>query len=452
MTARSRWWQAAVAALALSAGTAGAGGVRVTFDSARRFQTFTAWEAAADLFWPKELAPHRDEILDRLLDEIGITRLRVGIFAGTENTDRSFEAFRSGRIDSAEWRGRRNVTVNDDDDPFHINPAGFDFANLDWRIDGTVLPLRERAAARGRKLEINLAYLAFTRQNKGGTYVHTDAEEYAEFMLAAFLHMQEKYGFVPDAVEVLFEPENSPEWTPELLGRAIAAATKRLKKAGYAPRIIAPSVADARHAVPWIDGIAAVPGAMAELREFSYHRHLGGRRPVMEEIAATAGRLGLETSMLELRPDQATERVLISDLTVANVSAWQGTSVSSHFHLDRARPGAGALVLNENVRYFRQYTAYVRPGDTRIGAQSSDPALADPVAFLGPDGAITIVIRSDRPGQIEIPGLPAGTYSVSYAVEAGSGRIEQPLAVADGIPLVVDMPGKGVMTVTSRPD
>lgn len=434
----------------LSAGVAAAEGVRVSFDPSQRFQTVAAWEATVDLFWPKALEPHREEIFDRLLDEIGITRLRVGIFSGAENTDGAFAAYRAGQISAEEWRRRRCVTVNDDDDPFHINPAGFDFSVLDWRIETTVLPIRERAAARGRKVEVNLNYVAFTRQNQGGPYIHTDAEEYAEFILAAFLHMQEKYGFVPDALEVLQEPENSPEWTPDLLGRAVAAATARLKAAGFAPRIIAPSVADARHAVPWIAGIAAVPGAMEQVRELSYHRYSGGRRPVMEEIAAEARRLGLETSMLEYWFDQATDRVLFSDLTVANVSAWQGNTVSTHHQIDPARPRSGALILKENARHFRQYTAYIRPGDTRIGAESSDRFLADPVAFQGPDGAIVLVIRSGRGGPIEIPGLPAGTYHVSYAVEAGSGRIAQPFAVVEGTPLIVEMPGKGVLTVTSR--
>lgn len=444
---RNRLWLAAT--FALFAHGALADGVRITLDPAKRYQTFAAWEATVDLFWPKDLQSRRDEIYDRLIDEIGITRLRLGIFSGTENTDRSFDDFRSGRITSDEWRARRYVTVNDDDDPDHINWAGFDFANLDWRIDTTVLPLRDRAKARGLKLQVNLNYVAFTKQNQGGRYIHTDPAEYAEFMLATFLHMKQKYGFVPDAVEVLLEPENSPEWNPELLGQAVAAMTARLKAAGFSPRVIAPSVTDARNAVPWITGIAKVPGAMANLRELSYHRYRGGKRQVVEKIAATAAKLGLETSMLELWFDKATDQVLYGDLVAGNVSAWQGNTVATHFRINPARP-AGPLIEKENVRYFRQFTAYIRPGDQRIGAESSDSGLAAPVAFVGPDGGLVIVIRVSRAGRAEIPGLPAGTYHVSYAVQSGSGKIEQPFAVVEGTPLIVDLPGPGVVTVTSR--
>lgn len=452
MAARLARRLAAAVGLGLMAGGALADGARITFDRADRQQTITAWEATVDLFWPEKLRTLQPEILDRILDEIGITRLRVGIFSGTENTNRAFDRMRAGTLDGQGWRASRYVTVNDDDDPFHINPGGFDFAGLDWRIDTTVLPLLERAKARGRKLEINLNYVAFTKQNRGGTYIHTDPEEYAEFMLATFLHMQEKYGFVPDAVEALLEPENSPEWTPEKLGRAIAAATRRLNHAGFHPRFIAPSVTDARNAVPWIQGIAAVPGAMDALKEMSYHRYRGAQNPVITGIAAEAARLGIETSMLELWFDRATFQVLYSDLTLGNVSAWQGSTVSTHHQIDPAQPRGGKLVLKENARYFRQVTAYVHPGDTRIGAASTDPTLAAPVVFESPAGEIVVVLRAGRAGQAEISGLPAGTYHVSYAVEAGSARIEQPFAVALGTPLIVDMPGKGVVTVTARAD
>ncbi len=443
---------AAAVGVSLAANVALADGARITFDRTDRHQTITAWEATVDLFWPENLASHQPEILDRILDEIGITRLRLGIFSGTENTDRAFDRMRAGTLGYQGWRESRYATVNDDDDPFHINPDGFDFAGLDWRIDTTVLPLKERAKARGKTLEINLNYVAFTKQNRGGSYIHTDPEEYAEFMLASFLHMQEKYGFVPDAVEALLEPENSPEWTPERLGQAIAAATRRLDHAGFRPRFIAPSVTDARNAVPWMQGIAAVPGAMEGLKELSYHRYRGAQNAVITGIAAEAARLGIETSMLELWSDRATFQVLYSDLTLGNVSAWQGNTVSTHHQIDPARPRDGKLVLKENARYFRQCTAYVHPGDTRIGAESTDPALAAPVVFEGPAGEIVVILRAGRAGQAEITGLPAGTYYVSYAVEAGSGRIEQPFAVVAGTPLIVDMPGKGVVTVTARAD
>lgn len=318
---------AAVIVIAMAAPAALADGVRITLDPGKRYQTFSAWEAMVDVFWPKDLKARKDEVFDRLIDEVGITRLRVGVFSGTENTDRSFEDFRAGKITQEEWRIRRYATVNDDDDPGHINWSGFDFADLDWRIENVVLPLLQRAKAKGRRLEINLAYSAMTGKGQAGRYVHADPKEYAEFMLATFQHLKQKYRLVPDTVEVLLEPESAAEWNPALLGRAMVAMTARLKAAGFAPRLIAPSVADARNAVPWITGIANVPGATENLAELSYHRYRGGQRAVLEKISATAAKLGLQTAMLELWGDRATDQVLYSDLTAANVSAWQGSNV-----------------------------------------------------------------------------------------------------------------------------
>ncbi|MGL4281706.1 MAG: hypothetical protein ACRCS0_15190, partial [Albidovulum sp.] len=393
----------------------------------------------------------REEIFDRLAGDVGISRLKVGIFSGAENTDRSFDNFRAERIDEAEWRATRYVTVNDNDDPFHINQQGFDFANLDWQIDTTVLPLRQRAKARGDRLDVSLSYMAFTGQNRPSRYIHTDPEEYAEFMLAAFQHMKGKYGFVPDAVEVLQEPENSPEWTPELLGEAIAAMDRRLKAAGFDPRLIAPCVSDARDAVPWISGIAEVPGAKAPLSELSYQRDGRAGLNTMAGIAETAAAMGLQVTMVSSSSQRVLDRQLSGELTAGNVSAWGGSALASHYRTSPGEPD-GALILGENARYFRQYTAFIRPGDTRIGAESSDPRLATPIAFAGPEGALVIVIRAGRAAQAEIPGLPAGAYRVSYAVETGSGEIEQPFAVAEGTPLLVDLPGRGLITITSRPD
>ncbi len=426
--------------------------VQISIDPATRHQTIAAWETTIDLFWPDKFTPYRDEIFDRLIDDVGITRLRVGVFCGDENIDHSFEDYRTGRIDYPTWSLRRYVTINDDADPFHINWAGFDFSDLDYRIEQVFVPMRARAEARGRKLDFNLNYVAFTDQSQGGPYIHTEAEEYAEFILAAFLHMQEKYGFTPDAVEVLLEPENSPHWTPELLAKAIAAVTRRLAGAGFHPRLIAPSVEDARHAVPWMKAIAAEPGAMDLMGELSYHRYWGGSDDVVRGIAEEAAKLGLDTAMLEFWFGRATEDVLFKDLTVGNVSAWQGNTVFTHHRIDTGLRRDQRLILGENPRMFRQVTAYVHPGDQRIGAASSDPALAAPVAFAGPDGATVVVLRTLAAGQAEISGLPPGTYHVSYAITAGTGWLDDPVTVTAGVPLTVDLRGKGVLTVTSRDD
>jgi hypothetical protein len=106
------------------------------------------------------------------------------------------------------WRHHRYATVNDDADPNVIRAAGYHFTELDRNVRTTILPLRALAAAKGEPLYINLNYVAFTSQITTGSYHHQNAAEYAEFILAAFQHLDQQFGFVPDAVELLLEPDN----------------------------------------------------------------------------------------------------------------------------------------------------------------------------------------------------------------------------------------------------
>lgn len=439
-------------ALLLAAGPAPAAAEDATIrlDPATRHQTMRGWAAAVDLFWNPRLDPHVGAIFDRAVAEAGITRLQVGIFSGTENRDRSFDDFRAGRIGMADWRARRYAVVNDNDDPFLIDPAGFDFANLDWRIERVVLPLRQRLAARGEKLFLNVTYVAFTDQIRGGRYgVHLDPEEYAEFVLATWLHLREKYGLVPDTWEVILEPDLVKEWKrdPGLIGRAMVAAGRRLEAAGFRPAFVAPSVTDMANAVPYLEAALAVPGAREHLAEFSYHRYRGANAANLQAIAAAGARYGLPTAMLELFGGKATHDTLYQDLRLGQVTAWLGRALMG---LYAPAPGGG-LAPAEDVRYLLQIQRPVRPGAVRIGAVSTAVREFGPLAFVNPDGGFVVTVRATRAGTLAVTGLPAGRYRVSWAVASGSDALPAPVAVEAGGTLALAMPGAGMLTVEPAP-
>lgn len=422
--------------------------VTITLDPGQRFQTIRDWETTAEVFWTPDYEPFRQDIYERLVTQIGISRVRLETFSGAENTDQSFEKFRSGEIDMQGWRDRRYTTVNDDADPFHINPAGFDWANLDWRIDNHLLPILAAGKKHGERIDINFCYVAFTKQIKSGVYIHTDPEEYAEFILAAFLHMREKYGIVPDYFEPLLEPDNVKEWTPHSFGVAIAAATRRLKEAGFAPKIVMPSVTNIHNAIPWLKEIEKVPGAMDLANEFSYHRYYGGEIKVLKSVHERAAERGLETAMLEYWGGKGTYDLLHNDLKYAQVSAWQGRTALTQHKIDLSRPKGDQLVLSEDVRYTVQYTHYIRPGAVRIGAGSSADDWADPLAFVNPDGGTVVEVKAEGAGPIAVRGLPEGDYKVSWAVASGSGALPEAVHVGpDGL-LQAKVPGKGVLTIS----
>lgn len=78
--------------------------VTITLDPGQRFQTIRDWETTAEVFWTPDYEPFRQDIYERLVTQIGISRVRLETFSGAENTDQSFEKFRSGEIDMQGWR------------------------------------------------------------------------------------------------------------------------------------------------------------------------------------------------------------------------------------------------------------------------------------------------------------------------------------------------------------
>ncbi len=403
------------AALALSAVAALAEDARITLDPGQHFQTFHDWEATVVLLDTPEEKAHREEFYDRLIDEVQITRLRVEIYAGQENDKRGLQRLEAGEIDEETWYTMAYATVNDDADPHHINPAGFDYYVLDWKMDNAVLPLLERAKARGVDLQLNMNYVAFTDRNPRANYDHLDPEEYAEFILANFLHMKEKYGLVPEYFEPLLEPDNCHAWTPQALGRATKAAMDRLRAAGFHPRLILPSLANANLTPTWLDGIAETPGALDGLSELSFHRYYDAMPNVLRNLAERADRLGATPSMLEYWFGDATYQLLHRDLTFGNVSAWQPRATLSYHKITPE-----GLQLEDDIRYNRLYFVAIRRGDVRIGAGSSDMDSLNPVAFEKPDGGMSVVLLAGKAASGVIEGLPPGDYTLETATAAGN--------------------------------
>jgi len=197
----------------------------ITLYPSRAHQTITGWEAVAFALEPTNPAfPNfKDALFDQAVNDLGINRVRLEIRSSVENSTDAWSDYQTGKIDYQTWRSRRYATVNDNADPRTIDPAGFHFSEMDNTIERIVNPLREVLAAKGAKLIVNVNYVAFTRQITDGLYIHNDPTEYAEFVLATYLHLKEKYGWVPNLWEVLLEPDNVSQWNGKLLGQAIAA-------------------------------------------------------------------------------------------------------------------------------------------------------------------------------------------------------------------------------------
>jgi hypothetical protein len=420
------------------------------------YQQMTGWEGTAQVGEmecdPRAFAVYQPVVVDRLVNELGINRVRLEIRSGNENPQDFYTQYRNGGP-RAEWVAHRYESVNDNDNPLVARTGGFQFSELDHKVEVIVQPLRTLLAARGERLYVNLNYVDFG----ASAWEHSsDPQEYAELIHTAFLHLQSRYGWVPDAVEISLEPDNTPNWTPQAIGGALVATGDRLKSAGFRPAFIAPSNTNMSSALGYLDGLIAMPRVLEYLTDVSYHRYSGVSAGTLAAIASRAKEHGLRTAMLEhIGSDYAD---LHTDLRDGLNSAWQQFTLAfcggqdtggNYYRIDQSNPVSPVVIMGSRTRYLRQYFSFIRQDALRIGAVSGESRL-DPLAFRNSNGKIAVVIRATGAAPVHVRGLPPGTYGVRFTTSTDNFA-SLPDAVVDAAgSLQVAMPASGVMTIFAR--
>lgn len=424
----------------------------VGIDPSRTFQTMDSWEATAKMWEFDKRAnrfdgswiPIRDKILTALVEEGGINRLRLEMRSGMENPVDYWSQFQAGRLSYTGLKAHFYEKINDNNNPWVLNPKGIQFSELDFRVENIILPAMRIARRLGRPMTFSLCYVDFRWTKLKGTLSHADnPEEYAELVAATYAHLKEKYGLVPAALEIILEPDNSDGWHGKQVGEAIVAVTRRLAKQGVNdPRIIAPSTSVARKTLPYFDELSAVPGAARHVTTLSYHRY-GGHvsDDLLAQIVGRARKHGAQTAMLEYTHARIDD--LFADLTKADVSSWQKYSISMVAGRGGNAPGNMLIVTDPNPDHTRMQLLHsstamahifrgVDRGAVRIGSPSSQP-WTKAVAFRNPDNRMTVAIMAKnsllqsilvelhdrldtplpKPGQgkwVRVKGLNAGPY------------------------------------------
>lgn len=427
----------------------------IQIDPGTTHQTIRGWEAIMawrdSSTWPNRTAT-MNHVIDLAVNELGINRFRLEVASGLEHDQDNYSRWVSGQISNDAWRCNRYETVNDNADPDVIDWSGFQFRWLDDNIENIVVPMKQAVEANGEKLYVNLNYVAFTRQICSGPYIHGDAEEYAEFILAVYLHMRDTYGFVPDACEVILEPDLVPEWNGSVIGRAIVATAAKLEANGFTPRFITPSATNMGNVVPYFNALNAIAGAKAYVSEISYHRYSGNNATNLQAIANLGAQHGIPTAMLEWWSSSNTHETLHDDLRNGRNSAWQRGGLAFEGSPDngaalyKVEPGTGTVRMNNRTKFFRQYFKWVRPGAERIGASSSSGSFA-PLAFVNADGSNVVVVKASSGGSFRIDGLPAGRYVTHYTTGSQTDVLGPETDVAAGTGLSTSIPASGVLTV-----
>ncbi len=436
----------------------------VVVDTNQRYQTFTAWEAtpqAAQTHYKDQMLNYEENpVFQKLKEDIytktvdlGINRVRLEIRSGIENPVDYPSQRIAGTIDRDTYRKYRYEIINDNADPFSIDPAGFVFSDLDDTIESMALPLKQRVEAKGERFYVNLCYVDFG----SSTFEHfQDPEEFAELMQAVFVHIKSKYGFAPDTVEWL-EPDNTP-WTGTRIGQAIKASSGRLATFGFSPKYVVPSVTNINNALPYFNDILGVLGnslASQNLAELSYHRYWGATPEALRAIRDRAKSLGIGTAHLELIG--ADDAALRADLTLADNTAWSQYTIAwpmsggtddggKYFLIDDSNPDNPKLVMAERTRYLQQYMRYIRPGAVRVNARSADSTL-EPVAFVNANNRPVVVVKAGLPGQVLVRGLTDGTYGVTYTGQSATLAALPDVTVENGQTVSLTLPISGVFTL-----
>ena len=430
----------------------------INVNGAQQFQTMTGWEALQEIGQaecdPRAYQTYRLPLLDRAANEIGVNRIRLGLRNGYENPVDYFTQFKSGLLTFNDWKTHWFQVVNDNADPFVINPAGFNWGYLDYTIEQLVLPLKQRLLARGDNLWLNMSY---TGANSG--ILHRNApEEYAEFVLAAFQHMQQKYGLVPNSLELVNEP-NLGGWTAQQIGANLVAAKRRLNQFGFFPDFVGPSNSSLYATLLYFGQMITMPGVSSALNEISYHRFGATDLVYLQQVAQYGLQHRMRTAMLEW--GYANYTTLHEDLTIANVSAWQQFGLAfcsdfdsnggTYFWISGALPGQNSPVVNtgRQTKLIRQYFRYVPLRSVRVGATSTDARFA-PIAFRTPTGRFTVVVKASVGGGFSIGGLPQGTYGIDYTTGVEYARALPDVTILSGQTMSTSIPAAGVLTVYGK--
>lgn len=416
------------------------------------------WEAAhqAAQFYSPAWNNYKNSLLDQAANDLGINRIRVEIRSGLENPVDYFSQWQAGQISESQYNAKRYEIINDNADPNAVNSSGFKWAELDGILNEIIVPMRQRLQARGESLWVNVNYVDFG----SSSFEHkTSPQEYAEFVLATYQHMQSAFGFVPNSWEVVLEPDTATaNWTTGQVAQAVKAAGDRLVAAGFTPNFVAPSTTDAANAPTYIDQIAQTSGAMGYVGEFSYHRYAGGTNAILQSIANRAVQYNKQSAMLEwIGADYNT---LHQDIKQGRVSSWQqfclagptswgSDSGDRYYIVDDSNISAPVITMGSRTKFLRQYFRFIRSGAQRIEAVSGNSNF-DPVAFINTNGKFVVVVKAAANGSFNIQGLPAGTYGIKYTTNSQYNIDLTDVSIAGGQTLTTGIPAAGVITVYAK--
>jgi hypothetical protein len=430
--------------------------------SGTSYQTMVGWQASCETGYIESIASYpnwHNAALDANVD-IGINAVRIGLHSGiAENSTDYYGNFLANGQDStvgngvALWQAVKDhwrIPINDNADPNTTNASGYKWAMVDWQIDKCVVPLRNKLAARGEQLYWTITYVHFSTSNQ--LHVDTPAE-YGELILALWQHLQSRYGFFPNGLEIYLEPDNgAAQVSPSELAAMIVAARNRLINAGYTkPEFIAPSTVSGPNAAPFYLSLKTANVVAASYIDIvGYHRYVDIDDILLGNLRLTAQADGKRTGMNEYTG--ATYLNLHSDLSVGRVSIWEQYALAfqtidngDQYFVIGPAPGY-ALTIGNKTKFIQHYTRYIRRGAVMKGVTNQSSNFQG-LPFRNANGTYVVPIKASAAGTITVEGLPAGVYGIRYTTGSSYNIALPNQTVASGGQLTFNIPASGVATV-----
>lgn len=464
---------------------AASAGPRLTLHPAERFQRFEAWRASATgpyfrVNGGNRLVPASvlEPVLDDIAFDLGLTGVRIAVhsFQGIEDT-------------------------NDNEDPFSINWAGFEFEKpymcctggrtlMDpgARMSQVVLPLKQRVESRGVSFSSYItpiySYGRFPR------HWH-DPDEYAEMVEAYLTWLRNDFDFTPDYWVMVNEPSARFFSDGNEVAASIRAVGRRLQEKGFPTKIAFPEAVTPGEAVWMIDSILQDQEVTPYIGMISYHGYdyNSALKPsssslgLRQTIAEKARQLGVPTAMTEIcckrgwnsgdyRHGLALARDIYWSLTEANASVWEPLGLMFPCQKQGCSPpgGGGDVIYLEpdlsgyqklpNYYAMRQFMRHIRPGYTRVNITCSgcrtDASVGQnvkPVAFISPAGKYVAVLINDQTTaqSLRLAGFPAGTYKVTGVDPSHTrGRAYPNQTIGAGEEMALEVPARAVVTLVQQ--
>ena len=116
----------------------------ISLDASQRYQTIDGWEGVSNqLVAPTvrdSVLPYLPELIDLAVNDVGINRLRVGVWSGIEDTLDRFNQVIDGTLSYDDFKQWRYYKINDNDDPFVADPKGFQMGQIDDNVTNIIRP------------------------------------------------------------------------------------------------------------------------------------------------------------------------------------------------------------------------------------------------------------------------------------------------------------------------